>query len=157
VAHHRFRQDLFYRLAVVRVRIPPLRERLEDLPLLINHFSSVFGHENSVAERIPGLLPLLMSYHWPGNVRALRNMVERLAVLPLDAALPSAIMVPSAPSPIAPVQYSDARDRALDQFERNYLKDLLQHTGGNVTKAAELAGVSRRYLTRLIAKPQIER
>ena len=82
--------------------------------------------------------------------------LERLSVLPLDQALPSAIFVP-AMADGAPLRYSDARDRALDQFERGYLEDLLRFTSGNVTKAADLAGVSRRYLTRLIAKHQIDR
>jgi DNA-binding NtrC family response regulator len=153
VQHGRFRDDLFYRLAVVRIRVPPLRERLEDLPVLLDHFSKVLGHESSVRDRFPGLLPLLASYEWPGNVRELRNVVERLGLLPLSHALPPTVPPPAEgqPSPL-----SQARDLMLDRFERSYLTDVLHHTRGNVTKAAALAGVSRRYLTRLIAKYQID-
>jgi DNA-binding NtrC family response regulator len=155
VRHGRFRQDLFYRLAVVRVRVPPLRERLEDLPLLLDHFSRALSHRESVRDRFPGLLPLLSSHEWPGNVRELRNVVERLGLLPLRDALPDSVPVPGDGEAV--VRFGEARDLLLDRFERTYIADILRHTRGNVTAAAELAGVSRRYVTRLIAKHQLDR
>ncbi len=149
------RRDLFYRLAVVRVRVPPLRERQDDLPLLLDHLSAALGQPASVREQLPGMLALLQSYSWPGNVRELRNMIERLAVLPADEALPTAVR--GAARGEGPIPFSAAREQVLDHFERRYLEEVLRHAGGNVTRAAQLAGVSRRYLTQLIARHQIDR
>jgi DNA-binding NtrC family response regulator len=154
VAQGRFRQDLYYRLAVVRVRVPPLRERREDVPLLVEHFAARLDSPR-LAERLGSLLPLLQSYGWPGNVRELRNVVERLAVLPLEEALPSAVLRPRGRA--RPQPYTAARERAVDDFERGYVELILEHTGGNVTHAAELAGVSRRYVTMLMTKHGIAR
>jgi len=151
-----FREDLYYRLAVVRLRVPPLRERLDDLPLLIERLARVCREEGA-SERLLGVLPLLQSYTWPGNVRELRNVVERLGVLPIDDALPSMVLGRERPSdPKRMASFVDARDRALEQFERLYLIDLLGATGGNITQAAAIAEVSRRYLTRLVAKHKLQ-
>jgi len=149
------RSDLYYRLAVVRVRVPPLRERQEDLPVLVDHLSRALGHPASLQDRVPGMLALLQSYPWPGNVRELRNLLERLAVLPLSEALPTAVR--GAVSDEGPVPFSAARARVVESFERRYLEELLRHAEGNVTRAAQLAGLSRRYLTELIARHQVER
>jgi DNA-binding NtrC family response regulator len=156
VRQGRFRQDLFFRLAVVRVRVPPLRERIDDLPTLLDHFSRLLGHTSSVRDRFPGLLSLLSSHEWPGNVRELRNVVERLGLLPLKDALPRGVPIPTMED-AKPVRFGEARELLLDRFERSYVADLLDHTRGNVTSAAELAGITRRYLTRLIAKHQLDR
>jgi DNA-binding NtrC family response regulator len=143
----RFRQDLYYRLAVVRVRLPPLRERPEDLPLLARQFADELG-----ASLSPEMLALLAAYEWPGNVRELRNTIARVAVSPDAAAAlslergdPRALLPPLA-------EMSEARRQALDEFERRYLADALARSGGNLSRAAELAGVSRQVLTRLAAK-----
>ncbi len=154
VGEGRFRQDLYYRLAVVKVRVPPLRERREDLPLLLEHFAARLDLPG-LGERLESLLPLLQSYAWPGNVRELRNVVERLAVLPLEDALSSAVLRPR--GRIRPAAYHEARERAVDEFERAYVQAILEHSGGNVTHAAELAGVSRRYVTMLMTKHGIDR
>ncbi len=156
VRQGRFRQDLFFRLAVVRVRVPPLRERIDDLPVLLDHFSSALGYEGSVRDRFPGLLSLLSNHEWPGNVRELRNVVERLGLLPLKDALPRGVPIPNMEAE-QPVLFHEARELLLDRFERSYVTDLLHHTRGNVTSAAERAGITRRYLTRLIAKHQLDR
>jgi DNA-binding NtrC family response regulator len=156
VRRGRFRQDLYYRLAVLRIAIPPLRERLGDLPLLIDHFSrQYFPDQPSVRLRAPGLIPVLASYGWPGNVRELRNVVERLGLLPPDRALPTPLRAATAPA--SPGRYARRREQAVGEFERGYLCELLRFTGGNVTQAAEVAGLSRRHLTRLIAEHQIDR
>jgi DNA-binding NtrC family response regulator len=151
----------------VRVTIPPLRERLEDLPLLVENLASSVAVQPAVLQRLPTMLPLLRSYRWPGNVRELRNFVERLAVLSSTDALPTALRSPArqegAPATGAPEHedppplFSAARQRAIDAFERSFVCDLLERTAGNVTLAAQLAGVSRRYLTRLMAKYDIDR
>jgi DNA-binding NtrC family response regulator len=156
VAQGKFRSDLFYRLAVLHIHVPPLRERLEDLPLLFDHFSRVLKVHGDLRRLFPSLIPLLKGYHWPGNVRELRNVVERLGLLPMHQALPGVIPVSEGEEAL-PTRFIEARDRALDQFERSYLQEMLNCCRGNVTKAAEKAGVSRRYLTKLIAKHQLQR
>jgi DNA-binding NtrC family response regulator len=151
----RFRQDLYYRLAVVRLTVPPLRDRREDLPLLLEALAAPWLSEReSLMDTLTGLLPLLGNHDWPGNVRELRNVVERLAQLPVEQALPTAIR-PAGGGDL--LQYAEARGRALDHFERRYVSDILRVTGGNVTSAAQAAGVSRRHITALMTKHRISR
>jgi DNA-binding NtrC family response regulator len=109
-----------------------------------------------VLDRFPGILAVLRRYDWPGNVRELRNVVERLDLLPLHEALPGAAP-PARPKGRPALKLAEARDRVLAQFEREYLEDLLRHTRGNVTRAAELAGLSRRYFTQLMMKHGVVR
>jgi DNA-binding NtrC family response regulator len=156
VATGQFRQDLYYRIAVLRVTVPPLRERLDDLPLLVDHFfRDTLPEGESPVDRFGGLVPLMATYDWPGNVRELRNVVERLTLLSPEEALPTPIRPGGALADLR--AYHEARERAIDQFERVYVRDLLRQTAGNVTRAAELAQVSRRYVTRLMTKHQIDR
>jgi DNA-binding NtrC family response regulator len=157
VAQGRFRSDLYYRLAVVSLLVPPLRDRIDDLPLLVEQMARPLLPDGvSLTDRLPGLLPLLGSYSWPGNVRELRNVVERLCLLPPEQALPSALRPPDRDAD-AMLSYHDARGRAVDQFERLYVTDLVRSTGGNVSEAARVAGVSRRLITALMGKHQIRR
>jgi len=152
----RFRQDLYYRIAVVHIEVPALRDRIEDLPLLVDHFATSLGIAvESPSDRVRGLVPLLANHGWPGNVRELRNVVERLSVLSPEQALPTALRPDAAAEDL--LAYEEARQRALDHFERLYVRDLLRHTRGNVSQAAELSGVSRRYLCRLMARHEIDR
>jgi DNA-binding NtrC family response regulator len=150
----RFRKDLYYRLAVVRVRLPPLRERPEDLPLLARAFAAELG---VVLE--PELLAVLSSYDWPGNVRELRNLIARQAALPSSA---SELLREGRQAVIDPLfagaqlrALSDARQQASDLFERRYVLEALARADDNISRAAELAGVSRQMFTRLIAKHQL--
>ncbi len=142
----RFRADLYYRLAVVRIRIPALRDRLTDLPDLIG--SLLHGRGATVAQiaqlTSPSMLDRLGASAWPGNVRELRNYLERSLILD-DAVEPE-------PASDAVVPLPDARRRALDTFERRYLEDLLRRHGGKVAPAARAASVARVYLYRLLAK-----
>lgn len=132
----RFRSDLYHRLAVARLRVPALRERPEDIPILARIFAAGLGTTVS-----PELAALLGAYRWPGNVRELRNAVERSMVETLG------------PQPSLPqLSLPDARRQAIDRFESAYVERLLASTGGNLSRAAELAGVSRQLLTRLAAK-----
>jgi DNA-binding NtrC family response regulator len=133
----RFRPDLLYRLAVVKLRVPALRERPEDIAPLAREMAREAG-----VSLTPELLALLQSHAWPGNVRELRNTIARLQVKP-ELALPEAAAIPP---------LHEARRAASDAFERSYLERLLAREGGNVTRAAELAGISRQMLTRLVAK-----
>jgi DNA-binding NtrC family response regulator len=144
-----FRDDLYYRLAVVEIELPPLRARRDDLPLLAEAFYRRYAGESETPP--PELVSSLTSRAWPGNVRELRNFIERTVSLgytaPSDAAPRGA-----APEGLVPIHLplKDARAAWTEQFELLYVKALLKKTVGNVTRAAELAGVNRRSLQRLI-------
>ncbi|MBI2375053.1 MAG: sigma-54-dependent Fis family transcriptional regulator [Deltaproteobacteria bacterium] len=176
----RFRQDLYFRLAVVKVRLPPLRERPEDVAMLIDMFlASSSSPTGEPPEIRPDDVRRLISYAWPGNVRELRNVIERGASLAdrwfaipddfdfgLELSVPSAEVgqnrTPSIPSsgPSQPLwkgrQYKDARARVLEDFERGWLTELLEAHGGNVSKAARAGGLHRNILHRMIARYRIE-
>ncbi|AKU94068.1 two component, sigma54 specific, transcriptional regulator, Fis family [Labilithrix luteola] len=156
-----FRQDLYYRLAVIEVELPPLRARREDIPILAQHFYERFsGNTNPLSSE---LLGSLLARSWPGNIRELRNFVERLVSLGWSgAAPPKREEIPSSRVPHMPesmlmpipvhLSLKDARGAVVEQFERFYLNALLAKTNGNVTRAAELAGVNRRFLQRMTAR-----
>jgi transcriptional regulator with PAS, ATPase and Fis domain len=149
-----FREDLYYRLAVVELLLPPLRERSEDLPALATHFyRKMTGRDDPPPA---AFLERLMARSWPGNVRELRNSIERgVALGMLDEPVRSEEAVERSPTGArVPLELplKDARDAWMDQFETVYVSAMLERTGGNLTRAAELAGVSRRFLQRLIAR-----
>jgi transcriptional regulator with GAF, ATPase, and Fis domain len=159
VARNRFRQDLYFRLAAAHVTVPALRERMEDLPLLVGHFLSLERPPRSAQEIGRDVWDLLRAYRWPGNVRELRNAVQRLLVTP-DRALSdlaaggassSSTSASSASSPEVP-PLRIARREANDAFERDYLAAALAAVGGNVTRAAALAEVSRQNIQKLMKK-----
>jgi transcriptional regulator with GAF, ATPase, and Fis domain len=162
-----FRADLLYRLEVVKVRLPPLRQRPEDLAGLATR---LLKGQLLEGDTVAGLnLKRLQSYCWPGNVRELRNVLTRavsLARPPGQPPVPFAELVlnlgpaSSAPATIGfefpgvarPLPYKEARGQLLDSFERAYLSALLDRHQGNVLRAAEAAGVSRKHLYELIRK-----
>lgn len=159
VNNNTFRPDLFYRVGVITLDMPPLRERLDDLPLLVEHFLREAGHSGSVSEVVPsGMLERLASYRWPGNIRELRNWVEATLAIgevqepvtkstpPLDLGLGDLMELP----------YKDARGRLLDQFEKEYCEHLMDHTKGNVSKASRLARMDRSYLIKLLQRHQLK-
>jgi DNA-binding NtrC family response regulator len=155
-----FREDLFYRLAVVSLALPALRTRRDDIPVLARHFYRAFAGA-AAGELSPELIARLVGRSWPGNVRELRNYIERSVSLGmLDA---PATGRPSRPPPGAPLPSLDgmialelplkeARQAWVESFESVYVRDILRRCGGNVTRAAERAGVSRRFLQRTIAR-----
>ena len=146
-----FRADLYFRLAVLRVVLPALRERREDLPGLARALLDGLGADAAAlaALELPALTARLAGAAWPGNVRELRNYLERCLVM--RAPLPLAEVAPAAPLP-----YSDARQRALDAFERAYLGDLLVRHHGKVADAAREAGIARVYFYRLLRRHGIK-
>jgi DNA-binding NtrC family response regulator len=156
----RFRLDLYYRLAVVLVNVPPLRERREDIPLLVEHFLREAGHEGPVSDVFPPEeIARLLSHDWPGNVRELRNVVEAaLVVGPPQGFGPASTNDPlggASDEPFAALYgapYKDARRTVLDRFERDYLAALLARTGGNVRQAAREAKMDRSYLIELLKR-----
>ena len=164
VEDNSFREDLFYRLSVIPVAVPPLRERGEDVLLLAETFLNRYNHEFSrnVLGFTERAKEALLSYKWPGNVRELRNVIERLLLLEekeiLDFdSLPVAI-ARSRPKkrphldnvPLEP--FRGAKREMVQQFERDYLESLLRSCEGNVTRAAEVAEMDRSSLQRLIRK-----
>lgn len=166
----RFRADLYYRLAVVEVDLPPLRERPEDLPLLVDHLIRRSPHNRGVVGVSPDVAGVFAAYHWPGNVRELNNVVERAipfcdgSLISL-AALPDALRsagsgrFPRAPTLTAEgltgVPLKEAKDQLIEAFELQYLVDLIERHGGNVSRAARTAGMDRKSITRLLKKHQI--
>ena len=152
-----FRADLYYRLNTVRIQIPPLRERREDIELLARHFYAQFSPDDIEPER--ELVQWLRKQDYPGNVRELRSTVER-AVLLGDASLSDAPAVDGAP--IAEARFDDsvpfraAKERVISQWERGYLSDLLAQAGGNVSKAARMARMDRNHLRELLRRHQLD-
>jgi DNA-binding NtrC family response regulator len=155
-----FRLDLFYRLAVLMLDLPPLRERREDIPMLCAHFLAELGHRGSVESVFPAeLLEELTSHPWPGNVRELRNVVQAtLAIgrVPLISGLdvqgPKAAESAVDLGPLYGLPYKVARDRAIEEFDRRYLAHALQQAGDNVSQAARDAGLDRSYFFTLLRR-----
>ncbi|HET9624645.1 MAG TPA: sigma 54-interacting transcriptional regulator [Kofleriaceae bacterium] len=150
-----FRLDLFYRLAVVTLTIPPLRDRPDDVPLLVEHFLRDAGWDAPVDQLIsPPAMDALARLHFAGNVRELRNLVEAAVAMgepPAVAAAPVAPRGESFTTDLA-LPYKEARARLLDEFEARYLDALLGRTGGNVSAAARAAQMTRSHLNDLLAK-----
>ncbi|WP_437594430.1 sigma 54-interacting transcriptional regulator [Sorangium sp. So ce1000] len=150
----RFRADLYFRIAVARIPLPPLRQRPEDIPALLDDLLASLHAtpDEAAALRDPKVIARMTRAAWPGNVRELRNYVEQYLVFrappPMgDPAPPQ----PSAPAAIdAGVPYAEARDRVLADFERRYFEALLRAHDGKVSRAAGAAGLDRRYLYRLL-------
>jgi two-component system response regulator AtoC len=148
----RFRADLFYRVNVVRIQLPPLRERREDIPDLVHHFIGVYNTKLNLSIRAvtPAAMRLLMDYPWPGNVRELENIVERSMVLAEDAHvdvdhLPTSIRHPG--TAVADDEDLDLSvKRRTEVLERSLIQRALRQTGGNRTRAARLLDLSHRAL-----------
>jgi DNA-binding NtrC family response regulator len=158
----KFRSDLYYRLRVVQINLPPLRERASDIPLLANHFLKNYATKYSLkcTEIGQAALSKLTAYHWPGNIRELRNVIERSAVLADGTTLhvndlpeeinekhkSAEVAVALSDGDILPIPYLDDYREARKAFERAYIERCLLETGGNVTRAAEKVGMHRQSL-----------
>jgi DNA-binding NtrC family response regulator len=154
----RFREDLYYRLNVVSLTLPPLRERREDIPLLARHFAAVYAAETK--KPIPGITTeatdLLMRHPWPGNVRELANAIERAVVLcggheigPEDLAL-AVPAVPPHEVPLVPSAEGQDFFAQVETFKQDLIRAALVETGGNQTKAAQRLGLQRTHLVKLL-------
>jgi len=159
-----FRLDLFYRLAVVQLRLPSLRERKDDIPILVDHFLKLKARENSASPKTlsPEVIDCLMSYSWPGNIRELENLLERLTVLsPQELVtlkdLPESMRHQDPTSGLKEEVLCGSRplSEAVDGFERELILQALQKTGFNQTRAATLLGTSRRILRYRMEKLRI--
>ena len=157
-----FREDLYYRLAVISLALPPLRQRKGDIPLLADHFWKMYSdragrHPQPLSAEV---MDALCCYNWPGNVRELQNVIQQLAVLTeAEVIRPEDLPIPRAQSTQAGKLDSFAQRKAfiIAEFEKDYLTDLLRIHRGNVTHAAQEAGKDRRAFGRLIKKHQIDK
>ncbi|MDF2692599.1 MAG: Flagellar regulatory protein FleQ [Labilithrix sp.] len=151
VAAGTFRSDLYYRVAVVKLAVPPLRHRIEDVPLLAHHFVRRTRPDlNPAAVLTRDVTAALQAYAWPGNVRELRNVIERLLAL---GDLASQVRIPTTAAPSTTERdYHAARRDAIERFEREYARGLLYECGGVVSRAAARAGISRQMFHRLLQK-----
>jgi DNA-binding NtrC family response regulator len=161
VAKGRFREDLYYRLNVITLRIPPLRERVEDIEVLAGAFLQEFVAEFKREELsfAPKTLEIMRRYPWPGNVRQLRNSVERMAVMSRESTLGPSLLPPEVlegpaldSTGIGSLPYKEA----LIEAKRQIVRRALRTSGGNQTHASELLGIQRTYLNRLLKELDIE-
>jgi len=154
VALGKFREDLYYRVHVVPIFLPPLRERPEDIPLLAQHFLQQFSQE--VGKEIQGFAPdafqQLMLYDWPGNIRELANVVERAVVLSTHGTITSDLLLLGSREVQSPRCEPLKLKEAREQFEKAYLVQVLTTVKGNVSRAAELAGKDRAEFYKLLRK-----
>lgn len=151
----RFREDLYYRLKVIEIGIPPLRERAEDIPLLVEWYLTRLNRKlnRKISGISPSAMKLLGNYQWPGNVRELVNLLEQVMTFHnpeiLDVKhLPNSLqtLTTSLPSQT----FSELKDQVLEEVGRSYFQSLLNHFQGNVTKVADYAGINRRHIHRLL-------
>ena len=146
VQEGRFRDDLFFRIAVARIELPPLRERFGDVSLLARHFWTELGGEGELDTNV---VERLERYAFPGNVRELANAVARHAAL---GELADASGTEADAEPLLDLPYPRARDRALAEFERRYIEHVLAKNGGQVARAARASGIARRYFNQILAR-----
>ncbi len=146
-----FREDLYYRIQVFPITIPPLRERRDDIPLLAQHFlqQSAKRMHKEIRGFLPAAMQKLMLYSWPGNVRELENTIEKVVVLSSQDMITPDLLPTSTESTEGQVK---ALTAAKEEFERNYLKEMLQITGGNISRAAQIAGRYRADFYKLLKK-----
>ena len=162
-----FRADLYYRMCVLAIAMPPLRDREGDVVLLARHFLERYGSPTRVLDLSPTAELALRAYLWPGNVRELENVVQRTVALtrstrlePEDLGLTTPAPIPALPSleedvELSTMTYRDAKRAIVEAFERQYLTRLMQSHRGNVTRAAETAGKERRDFGRLLKKHRL--
>ncbi|MFZ5470798.1 MAG: sigma 54-interacting transcriptional regulator [Myxococcota bacterium] len=149
-----FRLDLYYRLAVVKIEVPALRERTDDIPTLVEHFLREAGHDGEVAAVVSkDAMDQLRAHHWPGNVRELRNVVESVLAMGGPPELEQDTPVRKAgSSPATELTYRQARAAVLQDFESSFLRQLMKRAKGNVSHAARLARMDRSHLIELLAR-----
>ena len=157
VAKKAFREDLYYRLAVIRVGVPPLRERGSDIPLLVSHFINQFAPGLGVT---PDDMARLARHSWPGNVRELRNVIERSCLLARGTSinLEDALAADASPSVgiRTDLPFKEAKGQLVEMFEREYIEDLMRRHKMNLSAGAREAQIDRKYLRELIRKYNLD-
>jgi DNA-binding NtrC family response regulator len=162
-----FREDLYYRLNVVKIDLPPLRDRPEDIPLLATHFTQKYARPGEAPKLIaPETMELLLNYRWPGNIRELENAIERASVTcrgeaigPTD--LPPEVLTPNAPKQPFVIDLETPlpqllRDISAD-IEQQYIRKALKKSHGNIGRCAKICGLSRRSISAKIAEYDIKK
>lgn len=167
VSAGRFREDLYYRLNVVKIDLPPLRDRPEDIPLLATHFADKYARSGEMGKRISAAaMDVLLAYHWPGNIRELENAIERASVTSPDKIvgpdnLPQELTSPPAGNTPFNIDVNRALPEVLNDavasIEQQYLRKALKLSHGNVGRCAKISGLSRRSVTAKIAAYQIDK
>ncbi|RLC30735.1 MAG: Fis family transcriptional regulator [Deltaproteobacteria bacterium] len=155
----RFREDLYYRMNVVQIKMPPLRQRREDIPLLAEYFLAFFRKERGLSNlRISDrCMDNMMKYDWPGNIRELRNALERAVVMGDNEEIgPEDLPIFSPRTVYKGLEVGLTLNEAVNRFKREFIIANLRHTGGNRTKAAKKMDIQRTYLSRLISKLGIQ-
>jgi transcriptional regulator with PAS, ATPase and Fis domain len=146
ISINKFRDDLYYRLNVFPIRLPPLRERKDDIPLLLNHYLELNAGETGKPPKIfsEKAVKALAAYHWPGNIRELKNLVERLSTITEG---PMIDLDADAPYNFGKKKIKDMPlKKAVSIFEKNYIFEVLERVDGNRTKAAKILGIHRNTL-----------
>ncbi len=160
LAEGRLRRDLYYRLNVIPIRVPPLRRRREDIPLLVGHFLQLAADRYHFAPKTlaPRALALLQEYHWPGNVRQLKNVIERLVSLTTGPVIEEHDLMlsfranPKPGESLLDRPFNEARQIKLQAFEKTYLQELMKISNHDVAKAAQIAGLSARTIYRMLQR-----
>jgi len=163
----RFREDLYYRLNVVHIELPPLKERSKDIPLLSYHFLKKYAciNQKDVQEISPEAMQALVSREYPGNVRELENIIERgiifcssktLTLKDLQLESEEDVFYPALGEDLRQLSFKEAKEKMINRFHNQYIMALLRESGGNISKAAEMAGIQRQYLHRLMKEAGIE-
>jgi len=167
IRENRFREDLFYRLNVIHIHLPPLRERKRDIPVLSTHFFKKYTclYQKDVTDISPATMQALMLHDFPGNIRELENIIERSVVLcrgnsltPNDLMLDNeqAVFLQEAGQDVLHLSFKDAKDKMIHMFHRHYIQTLLTQSAGNISRAAQTAGIQRQYLHRLMKETGID-
>lgn len=167
VQEKEFREDLYYRLNVINIKMPPLRDRKEDIPLLVKHFVEKYNKKEN--RQINGISPEVekefYNYNWPGNVRELENTIERAITLTTEDIISLNIILPlvkkeglsgDTADELLSQPYKEARRKALDTFNVKYITNVLNKNSGNVTNAAKESEIERQYLQRMLKRYNIK-
>jgi DNA-binding NtrC family response regulator len=167
VKQGKFRDDLFYRLNVVKIDLPPLRDRPEDIPLLATHFTQKYARPGQPPKQIaPEAMEVLLSYHWPGNIRELENVIERGCITSHDQLIRKENLPPELSNPTSPkFPFHINLDRKLPdllreittQVEREYIRKAMNKTHGHVGRCAKVCGLSRRCMTTKLTEYNIDK
>ena len=167
IKEKRFREDLFYRLNVIHFDLPPLAERKEDIPLLSYHFLKKYARQNrkNIRNISHSAMNILLSQDYPGNVRELENIIERgvifcktdtLETQDLFLETPRSHVFPELEQMGGRLPFREAKDQMIRRFHEQYIQSLLEESHGNISKAAEMAGIQRQYLHRLMKESGID-
>jgi DNA-binding NtrC family response regulator len=167
IKENRFREDLFYRLNVIHVHLPPLKERKQDIPVLSTHFLKKYTrlYQKDVTDISPAAMQALMLHDFPGNIRELENIIERAVILCRENSLAlsdlaldneQAAFLPDTDQDVLHLSFKEAKDKMIHMFHRHYIQTLLSQNAGNISRAAQTAGIQRQYLHRLMKETDID-